>query len=74
MHAHTQSEHAVSEGELCDDPVQSYEEATKLRLPLGSSLPVHLHTSLYFLCSMIYGCSEQQLRFTVTVAIMSMYW
>ena len=69
MHAHTQSEHAVSEGELCDDPVQSCEEATKLCLPLGSSrsLPVHLHPSLYFLYSMIYGCSEQQLRFTVTV-------
>ncbi len=45
-HTHTQSEHAVSEGGLCDDPVQSYEEATKLRLSLWSSLPVHLHPSL----------------------------
>ncbi len=33
-HTHTQSEYAVSEG-LCDNPVQSYEEAIKLRLPLG---------------------------------------
>ena len=45
-HTHMQSEDAVSEGGLCDDPVQSYEEATKLRLPLWSSLPVHLHPSL----------------------------